>query len=199
MHKIEAIILKTNNFEETSHILSVFSEEFGLVNLLTKNYATKIARSYSPFIKIETSVKSTQKELWKAGSIHITNSFGSLRTSLEKIELASLMAKVVLHLLPPHHPSAKIYTLFEEHLEALAQSRAPFAIATSFFLKFFFHEGILGAIATENEQETALFEQFFTRRVNELEGFKNSPELLQKTIMNALPQFYEHSLKLTRR
>jgi DNA repair protein RecO len=206
MHKIEAIILKTQNFAETSHILSVFSKEFGIVNLLTKNYAAKIARSYSPFLKIETSVRSTEKELWKAGSIHISNSFSLLRTSLEKIELAALMAKTLNHLLPPNSPTIEVYTLFEEHLEALAKSDVPFAISTSFFLKFFYHEGLLGAIPTENKEETKRFEHLFTLSLHELVTHEftayeheNYPSLLQKTMESALPQFNEYTLRILKK
>ena len=185
MHKLEGIILKTSNFEETSHILTVFSKEYGLTFLVTKNYATKIGRSLSPLLKIETSVKSTQKELWKAGHISIIDSYASLRLSFDKLKLAAQLSQIVMHMIPPKTQQEELYHLFDLHLDALARKNAPFAVAASFLLKFFHLEGMLPAIPTDSIEQTQRFESLFYLPPCELEAIACSSHDIE-TILSCI-------------
>ncbi len=189
MQKVEGIILKTSSFEESAHILHVLSKEFGLVSLVAKAYSSKLQRSYSPLLKIEAVVVQSEKELWKCKELVITQSYPSLRMSLDAIRLATHLIQEIYQIIPRRYAVETIYTLLDEHLSAFSTACSPYIIASSFLLKFFYLEGILAKIPTDSMEENSFFQRIFESPIEDLycwEGtLESSKNMFRKITKNA--------------
>jgi recombinational DNA repair protein (RecF pathway) len=152
MEAIEAIITRTTSFEERSHILLAFSREFGFVSLIHKQFRSQNLRGLSPLLKIEAEVIPSEKDLWKATKLHVAHSYQALRLNRDRLSLAFFFLKTLEEMLPKRAQSLFHYALLETHLDLMAESRSPFAIASSFLLKLYFHEGILKRGLSKEEE-----------------------------------------------
>jgi recombinational DNA repair protein (RecF pathway) len=152
MEAIEAIITRSTPFEERGHILLAFSSQFGFISLFHKQFKSQNMRGLSPLLKIEAEVIPSEKDLWKAKKLHITGSYQALRLNRDKLSLAFFFLKTLEELLPKRAQSLFHYGLLDSHLDLLKEGRSPFAVASSFLLKLYAHEGILKRELSKEEE-----------------------------------------------
>lgn len=174
MKAIEGIILKTSSFEERSHLVTLFSKECGLIQIVTKSYSQKIQQSFSPLLKVEAQVALSDKELWKCTHIMTTASYQALRLNLEKLKIASYLLKKLQRILPPKQPVEYLYTLLDSHLFAMGEYRSPYSVGASFLLKLYEHEGVL------REKQDPLLKTLLKAEVAELRDIDCSVEILRE-------------------
>ncbi|MDB6081248.1 MAG: recO [Chlamydiia bacterium] len=174
MKSIEGIILKARSFGEASHILTLFSKECGLIQLVTNNHYKKFLRSYSPLLKVEADVIPSDKELWKCKELIITASYQACRLNLEKLKIAIFILHKIHRILPYRQPIESLYVIIDEHLNALNEHPKPYAAGASLLLKLYHHEGMLQEHLYPN------VEKLLKADLRELEDIDCSLELLRE-------------------
>src|SRR5437868_437748 len=100
MQSTEAIILRTVPYLETSHVLTLFSREFGIISLLLRSSNKNKARSFSALLKVEVEVMVSEKELWKCRGIEILSSYPQLRANFERLKASAKLLDHLAKVLP---------------------------------------------------------------------------------------------------
>lgn len=140
---IEGITLATFAFQESSHILSVFTKELGRIKCVTKSFRKNQLRGLCPLLGVELQVIPSDKELWKCKECVVATSYPSLRTSLEHLQYAAQITNLLDKLLPLQHPVEHIYVLYEQFLIHLPNFSKPHVAACLFLEKYLVMEGML--------------------------------------------------------
>jgi len=174
MQSIEGIIVKAAVFEESSHLLTIFSKECGIIRVIHKSSAKKMIRSFSQLLKVEATVTVSQKELWKCRELQIVASYQGLRRQLITLEIGTYLLKRIEAFLPPRQPVDELYHLLDDHLLALAEQVRPYAVGASFLLKLYQHEGVLPPAFSQKAGELLM------AHVDELGKFDCTEELFRK-------------------
>jgi DNA repair protein RecO len=156
MQSTEAIILKTVSYLETSHVLTLFSREFGIVSVMLKSLSKNKARSYSALLKVEAEIIPSEKELWKCRGIAILSSYPQLRTSLIRLQVVAQLLELLSKIIPPRTPVQEIYSLLDEHLFILPECQSPYTAAASFLVKYLHQEGSLNLFPFSQSEKTTL-------------------------------------------
>lgn len=139
---LEAIILKVVPFEEHSHIVTLFSKEYGKVTLITKR--GQKTKGLSPLLLVEAEAHVSEKEIWKAHHFEVINSFPQLRLKLDILRHAAGACQFLAHTLPIHAKSLELYSHFLEFLQKLSFFTLPHVASSALLAKFCLLEGLLG-------------------------------------------------------
>ena len=179
---IEGVILTTTAFEETAHILTLFSKEYGRVKCVTK-HAT---RGLSPLLGVEALVTVGEKELWKCRECRPTSSYPRLRLQLQALRVAAKISMHLASMLPLHLPLPEIYAHFLDFLEWVPCFEKPHIAAVIFLGKFCINEGILPCSPLYNftHEEIAMFQRLAHASFESLQNEREEVEILFEKLLN---------------
>ena len=137
--KTQALTLKTFDFRETSLIVNFYTRDFGKVSGLLKGIRTdprKFASTLEPFSCNEIIFYRKRNDtLHLVSQCDLQENFNSLRNSIEKVTLASLMMELVDALVPVEDANADIFDLAMNCLKAMGETYDVDKIATIFKIK----------------------------------------------------------------
>ena len=140
---VEGITLASFAFQESSHILSVFTPDHGRIKCVTKSFKKNTTRGLGPLLGVELQVIISDKELWKCRECHVTTSYPTLRLSLEHLRYAAQITDLLDKLLPLHHPVPHIFSFYNDFLLHLPSYIKPHTAACVFLEKYLVAEGML--------------------------------------------------------
>jgi DNA repair protein RecO (recombination protein O) len=142
--RVEGIVLRTTPYKESHRIITLFSQEAGLISFMVKRVRTPEKMVLlSPFSQIEVIYRKKLSDLYsfKDGSLIADNLF--LREKWDYLEIAGKMAQILLHSQMPGKPAPLLYNLFLGCIRQLPHCEEPASLLLFFYLKLLSHEGIL--------------------------------------------------------
>lgn|GEM_PF-477972 len=144
---LKAIVLRAIPFKDRQTILTLLSEERGIVSMivkgLSKNRPNFIACS-NPLCEAEFTFTEGRSELLSCREASVVDSHHALRKKYSFLEAGMQFAKIILHSQYPGKSSPALYALFSSFLKQIPSSdKALPSLSSSFLLKVLKHEGLL--------------------------------------------------------
>ncbi len=138
------IILHAFDFRDFDQIVTVFTENEGLVKFIVKkgNLLKKGLKS-SPLTKGEFLYTIGKSELYPLQEISIKEHYLDLRKNYTHLNVACECLKSILETQMLHKPAPALYTLLNAYLGKITSFSNFNALEASFRLKILMHEGIL--------------------------------------------------------
>lgn len=160
--KTDGIILNALNFRDYDQILTVFSNDQGIVKLIVKRaHSTKNNKSAltAPLTRAEFVYIKGRSEIFTCKEISPINQHLDLRTNWEVLSAAGDMAKAILETQMQHKPANTLFDLFDCYLSKIPSCTDPKALAASFRLKILRHDGLFHPTPECSICQTTLSEQ----------------------------------------
>ena len=125
----KGVVLRVVNYGERDRILTIYTEELGLITATANGSRSLKSRSlvateqfcYSRYVFSYKNDRYTVKE------IDLLESFFDLRTDIEKLALAGYVAEVIAHVGTENMPDVPLLRLTLNTLFAIAKDKAPLA------------------------------------------------------------------------
>lgn len=142
--KTTAIVLRSFDYKEHQRIITIFTSEMGLINLIVKGINTKNSYLFSlttPFTVGEYHFSKGRSELYQyLDGTHLETL--PLRENLVHLRAASTIIKAVLASQLPGKPSPKLYLLTLTYLKQIPLFSDPAPLVASYHLKLLKHDGL---------------------------------------------------------
>jgi DNA repair protein RecO (recombination protein O) len=176
--KTEGVVLKRIPFQEHDLILTLFSQDQGIIKCIAKGAnrpKCRYAALLDPLTRLEFLYREGRGELWKCSEMTALNHRLALRQNFAQLTAACDMGKALLTSQLLYAPAAELYALFNAYLEHLPLFQEPDVLALSFRLKLLRHEGIW-----EQGTDALLRELAFCRHFSEIERVVLPPHFREK-------------------
>jgi len=121
VYKTQSLILKRKNFREDDRIFTVFTENFGKLELMargTRKIKSKLAGSLEPFFLVNLMFAKGRNFDQITGS-EIIQSFINIRQNSFSLKTAGYLAEIVNQLTKLGHKDEKIFNFLKKNLEYL--------------------------------------------------------------------------------
>ena len=130
LSKTEGIVTKTTKYSETSLIVTVITRDYGKISAIANNVRSSKSHmlmglqlfSFSEIVFYESRSKTG---LYKLNEMSVIESFGNIRTDLEKLAYASYFAEVANSAVSEDNPDEEILRLLLNTLFALDRDLCP--------------------------------------------------------------------------
>ena len=111
--KSEAIVLKTHDFQETSKIVSVYSREYGRLQLIAKGVRSSKSKFGAlldglNYLRIVYYFKET-RELQFLSNAELVKVFSHLRDDLDRFSYASIVAEIIYRTQMPGERNPRLF------------------------------------------------------------------------------------------
>lgn len=162
IQRYEAIILHALPYRDADKILTLFTQELGVVKCVVYRTSAKklSAGATDPLTCIEIMLSEGRGDLFKAGDISILSHNLGLRTSLDRLKAACAITQAIQESQMLQKPSPLLYALFKGYLERIPTIKNLPALVNSFYLKLMRHEGHLHSQPHCSACQTLLNEGF---------------------------------------
>jgi DNA repair protein RecO (recombination protein O) len=183
--KEEGIVLRSFDFKERDKIITLLTENSGVVTLIVKGINRKNQEKLSlcsPFSQGEYIFQRGRLDLYKYVDGSLIDPHLFLRENLEKLSTAGQFVQDIMHSQLPEKPAPLLYRLLSVYLKQLKKNPPLAPLAASFRLKLLKHEGALclsDPIFTETERPILQF-LLTMMRFEELENVALPANLDQK-------------------
>ena len=144
IEKFEGIILSETNYSESSKILNVLTEKYGLIGIMSKgcrNIKSKLRGVSRKLVYGTFNVYYKEKGLSTLISIDVINSFSKTVTDLEKISYASFIIDLTYQVVK-QNDSKEIYTILKNILLKLEEGLDPLVLTNILEIKLLDYLGI---------------------------------------------------------
>jgi len=142
MEHTKAILLHVLPFQDTSAILTAFTENKGLLKFFQRGYGRqKVPKA--PLTLLEIAFDIGKSTLYRSFSLSTLESYPHLRSDLSLLESAGRMGRTILLSQQMEHPSPKLFSLLETLFQNLT-IEDPSKIAAMFEMKILYHDGLFG-------------------------------------------------------
>ena len=139
INKTDALVLKRDNFRETSLIACFYTRDFGKISTVLKGIRQepeKFASTLEPFSYNEVIFYEKRSlSLHIASQCDIKDNFNLIRKSIVKVTAASLMMELINSLMPQEDKNEDVFELALACLKELQTSNNPDKILTIFKIK----------------------------------------------------------------
>jgi len=139
IHKTEALVLKRDNFRETSLIAHFYTREFGKVSGVLKGIREeprKFASTLEPFSYNEiVFYRRRNSSLHIVSQCDIRHNFDAIRRDMVKVGAATVMMELLYLVMAQEDKNEDTFELALESLRELELASNPDKIATSFKIK----------------------------------------------------------------
>lgn len=130
LSKTEGIVTKTTKYSETSLIVTVITRDYGKISAIANNVRSSKSHmlmglqlfSFSEIVFYESRSKTG---LYKLNEMSVIESFGNIRSDLEKLAYASYFAEVANSAVSEDNPDEEILRLLLNTLFALDRDLCP--------------------------------------------------------------------------
>lgn len=141
--RTEGLVLKAFDFQDYDKILTVFSQDLGLIKLVVKKANSK-PFSVTPLTRAEFVITKGNSDLYKCHEISLVNGHLALRNSLQNLEAACDILQALMDTQPAQTAAPDLYALSVSYLRKMSDVGDPYMLAASFRLKILRHDGLLG-------------------------------------------------------
>lgn len=144
IEKFEGIILSETNYSESSKILNVLTDKYGLIGIMSKgcrNIKSKLRGVSRKLVYGTFNVYYKEKGLSTLISIDVINSFSKTVTDLEKISYASFIIDLTYQVVK-QNDSKEIYTILKNILLKLEEGLDPLVLTNILEIKLLDYLGI---------------------------------------------------------
>lgn len=141
--KTRAIVLNALTYGESDLIVTLLSEDEGVIKIFAKGAAKsrkRFAGCFEPFTLISAGLRVKDDGLSKIDSADIIKAHYGIRESLERISAGAVMLEAAATLEPGPHAGA--FALLEETLALLEKSADPHGLAIIFLVKMLALSGL---------------------------------------------------------
>ena len=142
LHSSKAIVLRSAYLKEQQKILTLFSEQFGVISLVIQKRAKQAHCLSEPFCEGEFFFWPGSSDLKKYHDGSILDLHLGLRNQLGYLKTASAMAKAISTSQMPEKASLPIYALFSSFLKQIPRFPLQETLLTCFYLKILRYEGL---------------------------------------------------------
>ena len=142
---MKGIVLKTIPYQDTGRIVSLFTDEEGLISLFVKrisNKNTHLQNVLSQLALSEFQIIKRKSDLFIYQDAALIDPFIELRRDLDKLTGAQRMLQILLLSQPGGRPSVPLFNLLSTYLRSLKESLTPMTYALSFACKVLRLEGL---------------------------------------------------------
>lgn len=144
IEKFEGIILSETNYSESSKILNVLTDKYGLIGIMSKgcrNIKSKLRGVSRKLVYGTFNVYYKEKGLSTLISIDVINSFSKTVTDLEKISYASFIIDLTYQVVK-QNDSEEIYSILKNILLKLEEGLDPLVLTNILEIKLLAYLGI---------------------------------------------------------
>jgi DNA repair protein RecO (recombination protein O) len=128
LEKTEGIVLKTTKYGESSLIVKLFTEKFGLISIILKGIRTakkKDGTIFQPSFIIDTSIYYKEnKNILLTKEQHINYIYKNLTQNMPKLSVAFFVVELVAHCIKEHQINKEIYEYLKHFLIQLDEELA---------------------------------------------------------------------------
>ena len=139
--KTEGIVLRAFPYRENERILTVFTQDAGLISLIVKRISSSLLSLTSPFCRSEFLYRKGNTDLFRFLDGTPIDYHFFLRDKLSYLDTASALAQAILSSQLPLKPAPALYALLLSYLKHLPHFANPAPLVCSFYLKTLLHEG----------------------------------------------------------
>lgn len=140
----EGIVLRVVPFGDRDQIVTLFSEDQGVIKFFYKGARRRKGSAISPLLCIELIYSKRNSELLCCHEVNILNQHLQLRKNLDWLEGACGLLKALLVSQLPNKPAPVLYQLLMEYLKKIPLFLSTDILISSFLLKVLRHEGVFG-------------------------------------------------------
>ena len=140
--RVQAIVLKTLDYRDHQRIVTLMTEELGLLSFLIRGL--KKGNRFiltTPFSHGEYVLKKSKGDLLNFRDGSLLSDHEALRTDFQRIKTAGDMASLLLKTQLPGKPAPKLFALFLAYLQKISLFEDPQVLSFSFMLKLMTHDG----------------------------------------------------------
>ncbi|MES2345414.1 MAG: DNA repair protein RecO [Chlamydiota bacterium] len=142
--RIEGITLRSQEYQEKSRIISIYTAPLGLIQMIIKKVSTPRLMSLStPFTYAEFHYHRGRSNLFRLLEGSPIDEHLYLREKLNSLKAAGHMTAALLHLLLPESSDPPLYALYKTYLKQIPSFEDTAPLLTSFYLKLLSHEALL--------------------------------------------------------
>jgi len=148
--KAEGIVLRAFDYKDRQRIITLFTQETGLISLIIKGISKKNFRLLSlstPFSQVEVHFKKGKSDLFRYIDGTIIDEHLRLREQYAYLQTAGSLAQAILQSQLPGKPAPSLYLLFRSFLKQVPLFDNHAALLASFRLKLLRHEGLIALSA----------------------------------------------------
>ncbi len=138
--KSEAIVLKTHDFRETSKIVSVYSKEYGRLQLIAKGVRSSKSKFGAlldglNYLRIVYYFKET-RELQFLSNAELVKAFSHLRDDLNRFSYASIVAEIIYRTQMPGEGNPRLFHTIISSFEGINSSANYRNYFNAFLIRF---------------------------------------------------------------
>ena len=157
LKKAEGIILHMVPYRNYDQILTVFTENQGVIKLFCKKERTPWHR-FTPLTKIECVYREGKSELCPCEDISLLDSYLSLRNHLVHLEAGCHLIQSIYKSQLLDREAAPLYQLLIYYLDRIPELSDPYLLVISFKLKILQYEGLLNLSVSNSQLSTDQYE-----------------------------------------
>jgi DNA repair protein RecO len=195
IHSSKAIVLRSLFLKEQQKILTLFSEQFGIISLIIQKRGKQASCLSEPFCEGEFFFRTGSADLRKYHDGSILDIHLELRSQLSYLKTASAMAKAITTSQIPEKASSPLYALFSAFLKNIPRFTLQETLLTCFYLKILRHEGLyhkdceLSEISKEDQE--------ILNKIAYLQNFEAlKEEKISKILSSYVEKFFFQHLQL---
>jgi len=146
LEKTEGITLRSMEYKERERILTLFTEEKGVISLILKGISRSrphLLALSTPFCIADFHTLKGSSDLYRLHDATLKESLPELRRSFAHLSAAGEMVKNLLLSQMPEKRAPLLYRLLKSYLFRLPSFTDPTPVEVSFTLKLLLHEGLL--------------------------------------------------------
>ncbi len=138
--KTEAVVLKTQDFRETSKILAVYTRKYGRIQLIAKGVRSQKSKfgavlDVLNYLNVVFYFKET-RELQLLSNADLVEPFLGIRADLHRFASASVVAEIVYRTQLVGNPSGRLFAALISALKGIDQSSAYRNYLSAFLVRF---------------------------------------------------------------
>lgn len=155
----EAIVLRTRKQGDSSRIVTLYTKDFGKLNVIAKG-AREMRSPFSSALQLFNHLsvvfyKKENRDLYLLSKAETMTKMTGIQQSMEQLTAASKIVDLVQRAMHDEHPDAKLFELLAKSLKHIADDPPHLApvVASYFFYHFAAHEGFAIKLPDEMDGE----------------------------------------------
>jgi DNA repair protein RecO (recombination protein O) len=145
MIQTNAIVLKTQPFEESGKMIILLTKDFGVQSAIVKAIPKErldLIQATTPLFEGNYHLKKGRSDLYKIIEVTPIHYYHLLKQDFQRLTCATLMLKLIIKTQIKNKPIPLLYLLLSKYFQELEKSLKPKNLLLSFYLKFLRHEGL---------------------------------------------------------
>jgi len=185
IERTEGIVIRCRDITETSQLVYFYTRDFGKLKVIVKGSRGRTKRFKSKFDLFSINeilfYHNHKKELHTLKETEMIESFQGIRSSIDKVALASYMAELADRLTPVEDPVSDIYFLLKNGFTWLSETGGVLFLRIVFEIKLLHYSGLLQGPGAMSRGSQAVFRRVL--QVGDISSLKNlrvSPQQVQE-------------------